>query len=333
MKKSIKTFFKKLKKNIIGIHKTISFVKKETGYLRIYIFLDIIRCYFSYEANYEEYRVFEFYDINRKKERTYLTKARHNRLKKHLYNKKNLTILSDRREFYKKFDKYLKRDVCYSKNLSFKQLEELIISKKEIVCKDSTMFDKNTLLLNVKNFRSAAYLLEEANNKKLFILEEYIPQHKSIERINPYNLNILSIVTLKNRSGVNVIASTIKFGTSTSFEYDYKKSNYIIGSVDLKTGIVKSKLLSSSGKVTNIHPVTKEKLSNFEVPYFNKAKEMAIKCANELDDVLELEWNFMVGNNKVVLINANLWKDYLFSQTPEYLPKKEGFMNYYKNVK
>ncbi len=333
MKKRINKLLKRLSKNIEGLHRTISYVKEETGYFRIYILLDIIRCYLCYDANYEEYKVFEFYDINKKKERTYLTKKRHKKIERYLYDKKELSVLSDRREFYKKFDKYLKRDVCYSKNLSFKQLEELIISKKEVVCKDSSMSDKNTLLLNVKNFRSPAYLLDEANKKKLFIIEENISQHKSIEKINPNNINILSIVTLRKWNQVDIIASTIKFGTSGNYEYDYKKSNYIIGCVDTKTGIIKSKLFNSNGKITNIHPVSKEKLSNLQVPLFDKATAMATKCALELDRILEVEWNFMISNNKVLLINANLWNDYLFSQIPEYLPKKEGFMNYYKNVK
>ena len=116
MKKWFKNAYRFLKKHISLIHKTTGYVKRRTGHLRIYTFFDIIRCYILYGSTYDEYRIYEFYINKRNLEDTYLTKYRHESFEPYLYNVNNLEILKDRREFYKRFDKYLKRDTCYSKN-------------------------------------------------------------------------------------------------------------------------------------------------------------------------------------------------------------------------
>lgn len=324
----LKKAFNYLKKHTVGLHKTISYVKKVSGNLRMYTFVDIIRCYFSYGANYNEYRIFEFYKFDRKREDTYLTKIRHDNLKRFLFNKKKAHAFVDRREFYKKYDKYLKRNTCYSKNLSFKQVEELINNSKDVVCKSSTLKEENTKVLRLKDFRSAAYLLESSKKSKLNILEEDIKQHKLIEEINPNNMNILSIVTLKYNDIVDVICATMKFGTNKTYEYDYKKSDYICGFVDLKTGKIKNKLRSRNGVIYTKHPITGIKLNNFEIPNFKKAIDTALKCAEDTDEALEVEWNFAIGQNKVMLISANEWSDFTFAQIPDY--SNSGLMPYYR---
>ena len=329
MKKKIVKFFKYLKKHITGLNKTIMYVKRNTGNLYLYVLIDIIRCYIKYGSNYDEYRIYEFYIVKRGIESTYLTKHFHNKIKKYLYRKKLISFLNDRRDFYKKYDKYLNRDICYSKNLSFKQLEELISTKKTIVCKSSNTKENTTEVLELKDFRSPAFLLDSAKKNNLPILEEYLPQHKDIERINPNNINILSITTLRTDNEVDVVGAIMKFGVSRTFEYDYKKSNYVNCYVDLKTGIIKQRGRDRYGEIISKHPVTNEKLINFEVPLFEKAINTAIKCAKETDELLEVEWNFMISNKKVALISCNKWEDYTFVQIPEYLNNKVGLKPLY----
>ncbi len=330
MKKCFKKTWSYLKKHTCGLHKTINYVRRRTDHLRIYIFFDIIRCFIMYGANYNEYRIFEFYLINRKLEDTYLTKIRHDNFIPYLYNKDNLELLKDRREFYKKFDKHLKRNTCYTKNLSFKQMEELILSSKIVVCKSATLKEEKTKVLNLNDYRSPAFLLEEANKNKLFVLEEYIEQNELLEEINPNNMNILSIVTLKDKNNIDVINATMKFGTSDKYEYDYKKSDYITGFVDINTGKITHKYRSRNGQIYSKHPITGEKIINIEIPNFKKAVDTAKKCAKEVDDILEIEWNFALTKNKAILMSANLWEDYTFSQIPEFLNKKVGLMPYYR---
>ena len=62
---------------------------------------------------------------------------------------------------------------------------------------------------------------------------------------------------------------------------------------------------------------------------FDKAVNTAIKCAKETDDILEVEWNFMISSKKVLLLSANKWQDYTFAQIPEYLNRRVGLKPIY----
>ena len=331
MKKWFKKTWTFLKKHISSIHKTTGYVKRRTGHLRIYTFFDIIRCYILYGANYDEYRIYEFYMQHRDLEDTYLTRARHEHFEPYLYNIYNLELFKDRREFYKKYDKFLKRDTCYSKNLSFKQAEEMILKNESLVCKSVLIKDEKTKVLNLYDFRSAAYLLEEAKKSKLFILEENIIEHPLLNEINPNSLNILSIVTLKYKGETEVVSATMKFGTNESYEYDYKKSDYISGFVNINTGKVTHRYRSRNGRIFTHHPISKIKITDLEIPNFEKAIKAAKKCADITNESLEVEWNFAITKNNVCLMSANLWDDYTFSQIPEYLNRKIGLMPYYRS--
>lgn len=335
MKKVYKYFYKKIKywfnyinKHIKELFKTIIYISRITGKSSLFIFIDIIRCFIKFGSSYNEYRIFKFFLIDDYIKDTYLTKIRHENLEKYLYKKNNL--LKDRREFYKKFNKYLNRKVCYIKNLSFKQLENFILENDELVCKSNVLLEKNSKILYLKDFRSPAFVLSDVNKNNLYFLEENFKQHKLIEKINPYNINILSIVTLKYKNTVNIINSTIKFGSSVSFVYDYQKSNYINGYIDIANGKIKGKCIDRYGKTFSHHPISGESFIDFKVPNFKKAINTAIKCAKDIDNILEIEWNFAISKTKIILISANIWKDYIFCQMPEFLEDKKGLMPYYR---
>ena len=207
----------------------------------------------------------------------------------------------------------------------------MVLKNESLACKSILMKDEKTQVLNLYDFRSAAYLLQEAEKNKLLILEENVVQHPLLDDINPNNLNILSIVTLKYKGKSEVVAATIKFGTSETYEYDYKKSDYISGFVNINTGVVSHKYRSRNGKVFTHHPVSKIKLTDLVIPNFDKAVKSALKCASLMDEALEVEWNFAITKTNACLMSANLWDDYTFSQIPEYLSRRIGLMPYYQS--
>ena len=56
-------------------------------------------------------------------------------------------------------------------------------------------------------------------------------------------------------------------------------------------------------------------------------------AALEISEIKEIEWSLCLDNRgKIYLMDACLWKNYLFAQTPEHLSKKIGLLPYYKNV-
>lgn len=335
MKKNLKKFFDYLKKHIKGINRSIRLIRKKSSKSRIVLFFDMWWSYIRYGVNYDEYRIFEFYLIPGYKRDTYMSECRHQNLEKHLCDKKHLAILNSREKFYIKFKESLNREFYNIKEMSFKEFEELALKKKELVCRSNNLKgEAGTLTLNVKNFRSPAFLLDKAKKCGLNIVEASIKQNKIFESINPYNMNTVSVVTLLCGNKVDIVSSYVKFGITEEDKYDVNSVKHVTGIVDIKTGTIKHKLVSGEDEVYSEHPISKVKLVGLEIPLFDEIKKVASACALEFDEALEVEWNFVISNTKVYLINANLWDDYVFAQLPMFSKNKIGLMPYYRdNVK
>lgn len=335
MKKDLKKFFDYLKKHINGINRSIKLIKKKSSKSGVVLFFDMWWCYIRYGVTYDEYRIFEFYSLPGFKRDTYMSECRHQNLEKHLCDRNHLTILNSREKFYIKFKDCLNREFYNIKEMSFKEFEELALKKKELVCRGNSLKGEgSTLVLNVKNFRSPAFLLDKAKKSNLNIVEATIKQNKLFDTINPYNMNTVSVVTLLCGKRVDIVSSYVKFGINDEYKYDINSVKHITGIVDVKTGIIKHKLVCGENETYSEHPVSKVKLVGLEIPLFEEIKEVATKCALEFDEALEVEWNFVISNNKVFLINANLWDDYVFAQLPMFSKNKVGLMPYYRdNVK
>ena len=78
--------------------------------------------------------------------------------------------------------------------------------------------------------------------------------------------------------------------------------------------------------------VNKKNADGFKIPLLKEAIKLAKECAEATPDVREVEWNFCISSKKVYLMNANLWEDVMFLQTPEYLVRRNGILPRYKDM-
>jgi hypothetical protein len=54
--------------------------------------------------------------------------------------------------------------------------------------------------------------------------------------------------------------------------------------------------------------------------------------SEELSEIKQVEWTFIIGSKSIYLVDANIWDDYVFSQMREFLSDDEGLMTYYKRI-
>lgn len=316
MIKKIKKLFSKIKKSIIHLNSIISYVHKKCGKLCIVIFFDIIFCEFRYFMTCDEYKYFEFYLIDSKKRKTYLTNSNHDSKEKYLYNKKILSVINNKEKFYSKFKKELNRDVSNLNDLSYKQFEDIVLQNKKILCRSiNNKFLNSFKLYDLSKFRGPGFLLEEIKKNKQFIVEKSFIQHKLLNNISE-ELITINVITLVVDKDINIVAATINF----------KNDNKLVrGFIDLKEGIIKGHLRYDNYEIFN------EKIVNYEIPCLDEIITLVKKLALELDEIREVEWSFCVTNRGTIyLMDANLWSNTSFEQIPEYLNKNIGLLPYYK---
>ena len=69
-----------------------------------------------------------------------------------------------------------------------------------------------------------------------------------------------------------------------------------------------------------------------EVPEIEK-EEIIEEQQDEQEEIKEVEWSFTVNNRGTVyLLDANIYDDFIFEQTPEFLNNKVGLLPIYKKV-
>ena len=67
-----------------------------------------------------------------------------------------------------------------------------------------------------------------------------------------------------------------------------------------------------------------------EIPKFDEVIEIVKELSQELEEIRQVEWSFIIGSKSIYLVDGNIWDDYVFIQTPEFLNNRVGLMSYYK---
>ena len=134
------------------------------------------------------------------------------------------------------------------------------------------------------------------------------------------NAQIMDSNDLEKERGITIY--------SKNCSVKYKDYNEVIsGFIDIKSGKVKGHLKDENG--LNY----KTEIMEFEIPKYKEIIKLSKKLAKELEEIKEVEWSFTVNNRGTVyLLDANIYDDFIFEQTPEFLNNKIGLLPIYKKV-
>ena len=83
----------KFKRMLKYLGKTINYVQKKTLYPYTIIFFDIVWCFLRYGTTYNDYRIFEFYNIGGDLRKTYMSRRKYNKYKKKLVDESITNVI------------------------------------------------------------------------------------------------------------------------------------------------------------------------------------------------------------------------------------------------
>lgn len=309
--------FKEFKRITKNLKRTMKYIHKKEGYLYTFLFFDIVWCYIRYGITYNEYRIFEFYNLEASKRRTYISKRKYNKLKKILVDDEITSVINDKTLFLRRFSDYITNDIYNINNMSFKQFEDYAYENVKIIARSTnSKFINSYKEYDINDYRSPAFTLEDIKSNKQELVQKSFNQYRSLNEIAP--LVIINVVSVVNYNNIDLVTASIKF----------KDGNKIIsGNINIRKNTITGHLKDRNG-----HNY-KESFDGFEIPCFDEIKERCAILAREIEEIRQVEWSFVVGSRGIVhLIDANVWDDYVFSQTPEFLNNRIGLMSYYKKV-
>lgn len=145
--------------------------------------------------------------------------------------------------------------------------------------------------------------------KSGFLFQETIRQHQSMKRLNPSSVNSIRIDTFIDKDGIiHVISAYLRMSINNSHVDNISSGGVQVGIV-FNTGKLKKEgfsIFTSNGvKIYYTHPVTGVEFENFEIPFFNEAKNLVVQCAAYIPGLRLVGWDVAIGESGPIIIECN----------------------------
>lgn len=313
-----------------NLNKIINKVHDRTNKNKIVIFFDIAQCAIRYGAGYNDYWIFEFFDIPHEKRKTYITRFKNKKMLQMLNDPKSCYKFDQKRTFNKIFKEYLGRDTIDMIEANQKEFDKFIKGKKSIIVKpDSLDSGRGIEKLNVKDYKNTKEMFKYIKSKKFGVAEEIVIQHDGMAKLHPNSVNCIRVQTIVTNNKPEVVYVACKAGNDGNF-VDNLGFNGINIPVNLKTGKLVKYGRTEHEQIFTVHPYTNVEFEGYQIPLFKEACEMCKKAAMEVPEVKFVGWDVYIGKDKPGIIEGNNFPDYYFWQLPVHNPDRIGLLPFYK---
>lgn len=325
--KKIKYILKRLKtvswKNYWETSKKISKITKKPT---IIVWFDILKCTLKFGSGYTEYLEFEFYLLNDEEKSTYLTASINNQIIAKYNKKEYRDEFSNKLEFNKRFKKYIKRDYIDLTTASLDDFKKFVSNKDKIIAKviDSSGGEGIEIYKVNKDIKS---LYNNIINKKQYLVEEVIKQHKKMSELYDKSVNTLRIITFITDDGnVKVLNKILKIGNGENLDNGCLGGMYTF--LDDK-GKVIVPAIDNKGNTFEVHPISNTKIVGFQIPNFDKVIKLVKDLALIEKNIRYVGWDIAITQNDVDVVEGNEYSG-LFQIKPSLNKEHTGLLPLYR---
>ena len=310
--------------NYKAMFETISKIHKRSGKSSIYLFFDMIICSIKYQAGYTDYFLFYFENLNSKQRSTYVTRGVNNSYIKACNNREYYVYFNDKVKFNKTFKDYLGRDFLDLTESSLDDFKQFLKKHSKVMIKPvDESGGKGISKFEINKDTDIKKLYQELIDTKRTLIEEYVIQHKLMNKLCESSVNTLRIVTIRKNNKTNIMMRVIRIGDG-KHDVDNFHSGGMYSYFD-EDGIIINSAVDREGKEYDIHPKTKTKIKGFKIPYYKEAIELAIEASKKIPQVSYVGFDIAISNKGPVLIEGNELPGYdLYQSKIQLKDSKEG---------
>ncbi len=310
-----------------GLFDTVGEVHDISGKNRIGLFFDIVYCGLKYGAGYKDYRLNEWWTLNRKQRATYVTRGINNSIIKKCNNPEYYHLLNDKIDFNKFFDELLGRKWINLKEASEADFEAFLSELDAVIAKPiADACGRGVEKINKSEYESISALYKHLVETERYLVEELIVQHEEISKIYPCSVNTLRIVTIRSRKGEpNILYAFIRIGNGGRV-VDNINAGGMAAPIDLDSGIINNVAFDKDSKYYEIHPYTGSRIVGVEIPMWREATELVIKAAKRIPELGYVGWDVAITPNGPVFVEGNQHPGHDILQMPPHVPDKIGML-------
>ena len=313
-------------KNMFKIAKKIS---KKINKNYILIILDMIRAGIKYQAGYYDYQEFEFYNLNRKQRKTYLTRGKNNQIIKKFNDKSKFYLIDNKENFYRGYKKFIKRDWILLNGKNFDEFEDFLEKNKTAIVKPvDGEGGKGVEKIENINLNQNRILYEKLVKNKQNIVEQCIIQHKELNELYRGSVNSLRMFTFYKDGRVYFLQAILKIGNGGVV--DNFSSGGMYAYID-ENGYVYTEAIDREDNIFAEHPISKHKIVGFKVPMFEEAVELVKEAAKVVPEVRYVGWDVAISENGPMIIEGNCFPG-VFQAKPSLTKDKVGLIPKYNEI-
>lgn len=322
----IKYLFGRIKNmNFKRMFSTIDEIHELSGKSKIYLFFDIINCALRYQSGYVDYLLFEMWRLNKDERKTVLTRGKNNVFVKYYNNPSYNHIFLNKNEFNEKFKKYLNREYIILNGNNKDEFNKFLKGKKVIFCKPTSGTHGDSMeKIVINEFKGDLY--DYLYNKNLILVEEVVIQCEEMNKLYPYAINTVRIITVHKYEGeVLVVAAYQRIGNHGYIVDNYNGGGMVVP-INEKTGIIEYPAVDKRKQIYYKHPMTDTPIVGFKVPKFSSAVNLAKKAAKVIDEIRYVGWDIAITDKGPVIIEGNEYPGHDIYQLPVHRTNNIGVL-------
>ncbi|MBP5256225.1 MAG: hypothetical protein J6Z80_04125 [Clostridia bacterium] len=307
--------------------KTVSRIREKSGKRAVPLAFDMLWCALRYGCGYTDYEFSEWWTLDGKQRKTYLTRGINDSLVKKLNDQSLNHLLENKDETFSLFPEYMKRGhmlVTRENKADFikyaSEHADFIVKPRDDTC------GHGVRRLAPADYENADLLYEDVIKDGDALVEDRIIQHHEMSRLCPDSVNTVRLVTVISDLGVpSVLYAAVRIGRGGSV-VDNLTAGGLTAPVDVETGKINGFAYGRDCSVHTEHPDTGLTFLGFEIPFWEKVKEAVLGSAKKIPGLRYVGWDVAVTGDGPTFVEVNEHPGYGFVQFPANTPGKTGVL-------
>jgi len=276
------------------------------------LWIDSIWSFIRYGCTIRQYHK-EFYQYSRLVRNHIFTFRKFKKLVARTNNPSYIYLLSDKAAFNSHFSRFITRNWLSSNKMTFEDFDSLCNSKTGIIVKPlGGMEGKDISIISEESLHSheARLTLFSKLKQDNWIIEEVIKQHPQMIFGNN-SVNTIRAISLmdKENNEIAIIKTVLRAGVGESFVDNFHQGGCVYD-VDIDTGRISSKGISSESSNIILHPGTSICMLGYQIPEWKEVLSVIRKAHQLIPQCRFISWDIAITENGVELIEGNHDGDY-----------------------
>lgn len=313
-------------RNMLAVARLIS---SQSGTPRALILLDMAWCSVVYQAGYLDYQEFEFFLLNRRERKTWITGGKANSIVVKYNQRQYRRKFIDKTVFNGVFDAWLGRAWLDVREATVDELEAFVVGHGVVMAKvtDSLMG------IGIEKHRADAITDYAAFREQLlanrqFLVEEFITQHPDMAALCPTSVNTLRMITFFDGTEVHVLEGVLKMGNGADVDNYGQGGMYTV--LD-ENGTAQYPAFDKYSATYAVHPLTGTPIVGFQVPLYDRVLSTLREVGQVVPEIPYVGWDVAIGTSGVVLIEGN-YNTGVFQMKPSLSGVKTGLLPRFREV-